>query len=409
MRSVVSLFTGAGGLDLGFEAAGFETRVALEFDRRCAETLRHNRDWPVINCDIHNYASSEILKTGELRAGEVDVLIGGPPCQPFSKSGFWATGDSKRLEDPRAATLDAYFRILETSCPESFLIENVAGISYKNKSEGLDYIFERIGEINQKRGTNYDPEYFRLNAVNFGVPQLRERVFIIGHRDGRKIGKLEQTHGDVNDADLFANDMQPLTTVWDAIGHLNESSENLELKGKWADLLSSIPEGTNYLYHTDRGEGLPLFGWRRRFWNFLLKVAKNKPSWTITAQPGPATGPFHWQNRHLSAEEMLAIQTFPADYKVLGCRSEAQKQIGNAVPSGLAEFIALKMRARLFGESKYENMTPSLIPAKRSDCPPPEPIEDVLDKYLHLEGAHADHPGTGKGPGALKVQSLANS
>ncbi|MDF2377334.1 MAG: DNA cytosine methyltransferase [Verrucomicrobiales bacterium] len=93
----MSLFTGAGGLDLGFEAAGFETAVAVEMDDLCVETLRRNRTWPVIHGDIHQVSSSTILSEGKLRTGEAAVLIGGPPCQPFSKSGFWSTGDSKRL------------------------------------------------------------------------------------------------------------------------------------------------------------------------------------------------------------------------------------------------------------------------------------------------------------------------
>ncbi len=90
--SAISLFTGAGGLDLGFEAAGFETRVAIEMDERCVETLRANRAWPVIARDVGQVSTQELLATAGLAKGEADVLIGGPPCQPFSKAGFWASG-----------------------------------------------------------------------------------------------------------------------------------------------------------------------------------------------------------------------------------------------------------------------------------------------------------------------------
>src|SRR5689334_911583 len=96
----ISLFTGAGGLDYGFEAAGFRTAVALEIDSRCCNTLRHNRRWPVIDRDIASVSTKELLSIAGLEIGEADVLIGGPPCQPFSKSGFWATGDARRLDDP---------------------------------------------------------------------------------------------------------------------------------------------------------------------------------------------------------------------------------------------------------------------------------------------------------------------
>src|SRR3954467_6700397 len=98
----ISLFTGAGGLDLGFEAAGFETAATVEMDVRCGETLRANRKWPVIDRDIAKVTTAELLKIACLAPGEADVLIGGPPCQPFSKSGFWVTGEARRLDDPRA-------------------------------------------------------------------------------------------------------------------------------------------------------------------------------------------------------------------------------------------------------------------------------------------------------------------
>src|SRR4051812_37124655 len=121
--TAVSLFTGAGGLDLGFEAAGFETRVAVEVDADAIKTVRENRpEWGLIASDIHSDAatSDQILKAGSLKEGEADVLIGGPPCQPFSKSGYWATGDAKRLADPRAGTLGAYLRVLEDTKPKAF-------------------------------------------------------------------------------------------------------------------------------------------------------------------------------------------------------------------------------------------------------------------------------------------------
>ena len=146
---LISLFTGAGGLDLGMEAAGFRTSVALELDSVAAQTLRRNRDWPVINRSIHQVDSVEILETAGLREGEADVLIGGPPCQPFSKAGYWASGDTRRLDDPRAGTLDAYLRILRDALPRVFLIENVPGLAFRKKSEGLELIGRHIEAINR--------------------------------------------------------------------------------------------------------------------------------------------------------------------------------------------------------------------------------------------------------------------
>src|SRR6266446_10131190 len=119
--TAISLFTGAGGLDYGFEAAGFCTAVALEMNQRCVETLRRNRDWPIIEREIAEVSTAELLKTAGHNVGETDVLIGGPPCQPFSKSGFWATGKARRLDDPRAETLNGYLRVLAEAQPRVFL------------------------------------------------------------------------------------------------------------------------------------------------------------------------------------------------------------------------------------------------------------------------------------------------
>ena len=102
---VISLFSGAGGLDLGFEAAGFQISVGVEFDTTAAKTLSLNRDHPVFCADIHGVSSRDLLGAAEVKPAEADVLIGGPPCQPFSKSAFWKRGDTKRLDDPRASTL----------------------------------------------------------------------------------------------------------------------------------------------------------------------------------------------------------------------------------------------------------------------------------------------------------------
>ena len=401
--NAISLYTGAGGLDLGFEAAGFSTRVAVEMDDDCVTTLRANRDWQVIHRSIHDTSSAQILRHAGLAPGEADVLIGGPPCQPFSKCGYWATGDAKRLEDPRASTVEAYLRVLRDTRPRAYLMENVAGLAFKGKDEGIRLIRRIIAAINREQGTEYGVELLVINAADFGVPQLRQRAFLIGARDGTLFGALAPTHRPANDGPVQLKLPPPLRlptyrTAWDALWDLEaDDSPELKVRGKWADLLPSIPEGQNYLFHTDRGSGLPLFGWRRRFWNFLLKLAKDQPSWTLTAQPGPATGPFHWKNRRLSARELCRLQTIPDEYPVLGSLSAVQRQVGNAVPSALAEGIGWEMRRRLFGEAHLAVANPSLIPARRSDIPEPEPVSPVAAKYLHLRGEHEAHPGTGKG------------
>jgi DNA (cytosine-5)-methyltransferase 1 len=401
--AAISLYTGAGGLDLGMEAAGFETRVAVEMDGDCVRTLRGNRAWPVIDRSIHEVSSAQILSAAGLAPGEADLLMGGPPCQPFSKAGYWASGDARRLDDPRADTVAAYLRVLRDTLPHAFLMENVAGLAYRGKDEGLDLIRRTVQSINRTRGVSYSMRLLVLNAADFGVPQVRERAFLVGARDGTDFGHLTRTRrppseDDGQQARLLEEALPPYATAWDALWDLNEDpSPELGMRGKWADLLPSIPEGQNYLYHTERGEGLPLFGWRRRFWNFLLKLAKDQPSWTLTAQPGPATGPFHWTNRRLSARELCRLQTIPDDFEVQGGLPAVQRQIGNAVPSGLAEVLGLEIRRRLLGDPKAADAKPRLVPSRQGDVPPPAAPAPVPQKYLHLVGKHSAHPGTGKG------------
>jgi DNA (cytosine-5)-methyltransferase 1 len=406
--SAVSLFTGAGGLDLGLEVAGFDVRVAIEVDADCVGTLRRNRDWPVIDRSIHDIHSEEILARAELGLEELDLLVGGPPCQPFSKSGYWANGDTKRLDDPRATTLSAFLRVMRHVRPRAYLIENVAGLSYSEKDQGLRFVTETIREINRSCGTDYTCDLLLLNSVDFGVPQIRERAFIMGARDGSRFGRLKPTHFPPSeDATTAQSSLRPdppiHRTAWDALWDLeDDDSEDLVVTGKWADLLPSIPEGKNYLYHTGRGGGLPLFGWRRRFWNFLLKLAKNLPSWTITATPGPATGPFHWKNRRLSVRELCRLQTFPDGYAVVGTYKSVLRQIGNAVPCALAEILGIEIRRRLLKDEASQALKPTLIPEKRFDAPTPDPVKAVPEKYRELVGIHEPHPGTGKGYAATR-------
>lgn len=396
---LISLYTGAGGLDYGFEAAGFDTAVAVEMDADSCATVRHNRRWPVIERDIHAVPSEEILEVARLGRGDADLLIGGPPCQPFSKSGYWVTGDAGRLDDPRARTLEAYLRVLEDTAPRVMVLENVSGLAYSGKDEGLQYLLGQIDAINKRTGSHYRPHMQVLNAAAYGVPQIRERVLVVASREGDGFEFPRATHCEIDgEPELpFGRKLEPYRTAWDALADVGpEPSEDVQAKGKWAGLLPSIPEGDNYLWHTDRGGGLPLFGWRRRYWNFLLKLAKDRPSWTIQAQPGPAVGPFHWENRRLSMRELCRLQTFPDDVVIQGGRTSIQRQVGNAVPSLLAEVLGREIRTQLLGLRAPRGPL-RLLPPRREAPPPPERPRRVPQRYRALIGDHSPHPGTGKG------------
>lgn len=396
--AVVSLFSGCGGLDFGMEAAGWEVVYRNDFDRHACNTLRLNCRGKIECAPIEEISVEDVRHVVGTGKDSVDLIIGGPPCQPFSKSAYWSHGDTLRLKDPRANTLDEFFRFIEELRPRAFLLENVHGINYSGKEEGFQFLIQRIREINRRTGTNYRPSWRVLNAADYGVPQFRVRFFMVALRDGREFAFPLPTHGDVDtgNAPLFDIGLAPYVTAWEALDGIQpDPKEKLAVGGKWGGLLPSIPEGENYLWHTDRKGGLPLFGWRTRYWSFLLKLAKNRPSWTIQAQPGSAIGPFHWKNRKLSWREMAAIQTFPRDFLIDCSRVEIQRQIGNAVPSLLAEVLGRALMEQVRGKSMKQ---PLQLAVPRSErIPPAEPVGPVPGEYLALVGDHAPHPGTGKG------------
>jgi len=417
-HTALSLFSGAGGLGLGFAAAGFGVRLAVDQDSQAVATLRgHRPDLKVAEQDVTDLTPADLLNRAGLNRGEADLLIAGPPCEPFSKSGYWATGDSGRLHDPRADTLAATLHLIGGTLPAVFVLENVAGIQYTGKDEGLTLILEQVRAINRAHGTRYVPVWQVCDAVAYGVPQQRSRFFLVAEREGRVFRFPPPTHDTPGTLDLQSEEegthrqpallsgppavpLRAAVTAWDATGHLPPPSpdEDLRLQGRWAGLLPSIPEGENYLWHTDRRGGRPLFGWRTRYWSFLLKLAKARPAWTLQASPGPATGPFHWDNRRLSVAELAALQTFPPDLLFAGPRRVQQRLIGNAVPPLLAEVIARAVAEQFFGRT-FTGPPVHQVEVKAT-CPPPRPPEAVPASFLHLLGTHAAHPGIGLGPAA---------
>lgn len=397
-RKTISLFSGAGGLDVGLEAAGFSVAVCVEIDGDARKTLETNHpQWKLADpADIHRADPSEVLAQGGLSRGNVALLAGGPPCQPFSKSANWSTGGTRGLRDPRADTLGRYLAVVEAALPQVILLENVRGLASGRRQNGaVDFLQAGLEGINERHGTAYQLQAVHVNAASYGVPQLRERVFILASIDGRLMSPPRATHGELDG-------LAPYRTAWDAIGDLDAPEWPAELRptGKWGSLLASIPEGRNYLWHTPRGGGEPLFGWRTRYWSFLLKLAKNRPSWTIQAEPGPATGPFHWRSRALSTDELARLQTFPDGYVFACGRRAAQRQIGNAVPCALGELLGREIRRQLLDEANVPHRL-RLIPDRRADCPPEEPLESVPSQYMVLRDGHAGHPGTGLGPGRV--------
>lgn len=345
----ISLFSGAGGLDLGVERAGFRVAAAVEIDDDAADTMEKN--FPalagnVIRRNILEIPTRELLRAAGLRGRErPELLVGGPPCTPFSKSGFWL--DWKRAGlDPDASLLQAYTRVLREARPRAFILENVYALTYRNKASRP--AFERLlREIDE---AGYACTWRVLNAADYGVPQLRPRLFVVGAPKGLPTPDLpEPTHGGRWERRNTGWGFRPHVTAGEALqGLVTEPEESEHVNGRWGHLLPGIPPGDNYLFYTaERGHPTPVFKWRSRYWNFLLKLDPNKPSPTIQAQPGPYVGPFHWENRRLRVPEVKRLMTFPDDFIIVGSRASAQAQLGNAVPPLLAEQVAMAVAASL--------------------------------------------------------------
>lgn len=340
--TAISLFSGAGGLDLGVEAAGFTVRAAVEIDNDAADTMEKNFSSltsPVIRDDILQVPTKSLLRAAGLRGRErPDLLIGGPPCTPFSKSGFWL--DWKRAGlDPAASLLQAYTRVLSEARPRAFILENVYALTYNNKQSRP--AFERL--LREIEDAGYRFRWAVLNAADYGVPQLRPRLFVVGAPKGRPTPELPTpTHGGRWERRMSGSGDLPYVTAAEALdGLLSDPEPEEVLRGQWAHLLPDIPPGDNYLFYTaKRGHPRPVFEWRSRYWSFLLKLAPSRPSPVIQAQPGPNVGPFHWENRRLRVPEIKRLFTFPDDFAIVGSRTSAQAQLGNSVPPLLGQRVA---------------------------------------------------------------------
>lgn len=342
----ISLFSGAGGLDQGVEDAGYEVRAAVEHNADAATTMEKNflgLPGPVIRSDILQVPTTDILRAAGLRgSARPDLLVGGPPCTPFSKSGFWLEWKREGL-DPTASLLQAYTRVLREARPHKFILENVYALTYNNTASRTAY--ERLLREIDEAGYDCTPKV--LHAADYGVPQARPRLFIIGSEKGTKVPvHPEPSHGGSWERRTTGTAERPHVTTGEALDGLVCDPEPGEVvNGQFGKLLPDIPPGDNYLFYTaERNHPDPKFTWRSRFWSFLLKLDPGKPSPTIQAQPGPNVGPFHWENRRLRVPEMKRLFTFPDSFEFVGKRASVQAQLGNSVPPLLAQRVAEAVR-----------------------------------------------------------------
>jgi DNA (cytosine-5)-methyltransferase 1 len=397
--TVFDLFAGAGGFGLGFEMANFDLRVSLEKDAWAIDTLIANKSNPshlIIEEDIRELCSLEAIV--DLTAGvQPDVIIGGPPCQGFSLA-----GPPKDPADPRNTLFINFAKWVEFLRPEVFVMENVPGILGRKNEQG-----DRVIDIIQAsfRDLGYYVEVWRLNAVNYGVPQSRERVFIVGNLHGKEIGKPAATHASGSSITLGALSLLPPVTVGEAIGDLpniaaGEGSEIMEYSKPaisdyqlWARQGSSNVNNHVSMLHTKRmverysllqsGKTLDeipeLLKVRKRNGNGALSTSSyqsnyrhlkaDQVSFTIPAS-FYSTFIHPFRPRNLTSREAARLQSFPDHYVFKGKRTlistklqekkgevhqgnlSQYNQIGNAVPPLLAFHIAMRIGKFLNEQTK---------------------------------------------------------
>lgn len=344
-RDVISLFSGAMGLDIGLGKAGLNVVMGQDFDRSCVDTMKANGH-NVLGGDIREMEPQQLLNITGLKVGEPFLICGGPPCQPFSTAG-------KRLgiNDPRGSLFMDFIRMIDYIKPRFFVMENVKGImSAPLKHVPLSERDENDSE--QKAGTvldvilsefnklGYKTVYGVLDAVNYGVPQFRERFVLIGSRDAEDVFLPIPTHFQMHQSSEYR-----WRTVGDVISDLElDKGECASLSEDRKKFLHMIPEGGNWrdlpkdLIPTAMGGAYESGGGKAGFYR---RLSYNQPSPTVVTSPiQKATMMCHpIQDRPLSVKEYARIQQFPDDWLFEGTTAAKYRQIGNAVPIGLAEAI----------------------------------------------------------------------
>lgn len=347
-RRFVSLFSGGMGLDLGLERAGFKPLLCNEIDRMAVETIKLNKPkLPVLGCSVEEITGEQVREISGLGDAPLDMLAGGPPCQSFS-----VYGNRKGIHDGRGRMLFEYLRLVGELRPKVFIMENVRGLHSMPlipdkllaevkgakpwMAEKGSLVRELIGEF-EKIG--YRVDGFLVNSVNYGAPQIRERLVLIGNRFNLVADFPKPTH-----SNRPADGLPPFKTLRDAIGNgFRDSDPNLmNFSPRKLKYLEMVPPGGNWrslpvdVQKESMGKSWYLKGgrsatWRRLSWDY--------PSPTVVTMPNHAsTSMCHPDDvRALTVGECAAIQEFPEVWRFSGRTSDKYKQIGNAVPLKLGE------------------------------------------------------------------------
>lgn len=392
---VISTFSGGMGLDIGLGITGrYDLLACIEKDSSACKTIRRNKDRGllpqnllIIEEDIIDVDTNQLLKILNLAVGELDLLIGGPPCQSFSTAGKRGS-----IQDPRGTLLWQFLRFADELRPKMFLMENVRGLlsaALKHRpianrpgrggpplsnEEKNGSVVECFAEDLQKiEGSPYHLDVFEVNAVNYGTPQIRERVLFIGNRyqtlvsfpDPTHVQYREEQKTTINQLSLFPENDEsikfPWTTLRDVIEDLEDEAypEVLDFSPRKKNYMEQIPEGGNWrslpvdIQMESMGKAWHAKGGRSGWWR---RLTYDLPCPTLMTMPNhSSTSLCHpILTRALSVREYARIQEFPDDWEFCGTTNEKYRQIGNAVPIRLGK-IAGQVIAHTLDEIESNN------------------------------------------------------
>ena len=351
----LSLFSGAMGLDLGLEAAGFEVAGCLELDRKACATIRANRpELPVVSDDIRNWTGAELLERFGIRADAVAFIAGGPPCPSFSTA-----GKRQSFHDPRGQVMFDFLRIVSEIRPPFFVMENVRGIL----SAALDHVplAGRGAKVSVAKGSvlrrlherfadmGYTVTVELVNAANYGTPQKRERVVFLGSRDGLQLTMPPGAYAP--EASLFCRKWRSLGEALDGLD--DPVPEFIPFSKSRERFLALLKEGENWRSLPEKLQAEALGGAYRSSGGrvgFFRRLRFDEPSPTVPTSPvQKSTCICHpTELRPLSVKEYARVQQFPDDWRFVGSLADRYRQIGNAVPLGLGYAIGTVLRRFLF-------------------------------------------------------------
>ncbi len=370
--NTISLFSGAMGLDLGIEKVGFKIRVCVEKDKWAAQTIRANTSIPVIERDINDVPTDEILAAAGIGRQDVTLVIGGPPCQAFSTA-----GKQKGFADFRGNVMLQYLRVVRDIMPVFFIMENVRGLqSAKLNSVPAEYAeYEPIKDVKgsafhfmvaEFRKLGYSISHALLNAANYGVPEKRERIVVIGHR-GERVPIPSPTHSENGELGT-----KKWNTLRSCIGDMEHRTDlhYTELRKRSRPYMKILKEGQNRrnlpedMAMQAMGKAYFLSGGKT---GFLRRLKFDEPSPTLVTSPTmPATLLCHpIQLRPLSIEEYARIQQFPDSWTFNGRLETIYKQIGNAVPVGLGQAVGQQIMRFINGQTSANEEARNKIPYSR--------------------------------------------